>query len=347
MVGRKELKAVIKTKKGKGNIELKEIPEPIPKEKEVKIEVKAAGICGTDIHIYYDEYPNNPPVVLGHEVSGVIVDIGRDVTEYKVGDRVTSETFFYTCGKCRFCRSGRINLCPDRLSIGSGVNGAFAKYLVVPEKNLHKLPLNVSFEEGALSEPLACSIHAVSESAGICASDVVVISGPGPIGLLALQVARGEGAFAIICGTSGDEERLAVGKQVGADIAINVQEKDPLRIVREVSEGYGADVVVECAGVASSASQCLRLVRKGGKFIQMGLFGKPVQIDLEQVVYKELNMIGSFSHVSSCWRKATRLLEQKKVMLEPLISDKLPLNQWKKGFEKTERHQGLKLLLYP
>jgi len=341
------LKAVVKTKKGKGNVELKEIPEPTPKEKEVEIEVKVAGICGTDIHIYYDEYPNNPPVVLGHEVSGIIVDVGRDVTEYKAGDRVTSETFFYTCGKCRFCRSGRINLCPDRLSIGSGVNGAFTKYLVVPEKNLHKLPPNVSFEEGALSEPLACCIHAVSESAKVYASDIVVVSGPGPIGLLALQIAKAEGAFTIICGISVDEERLNVAKQVGADIVINIQKEDPLRIVREVSEGYGADVVVECAGAGSSANQCLRLVRKGGKFIQMGLFSKPIQIDLKQIVYKELKIIGSFSHVPSCWRKAMRLLEQKKVMLEPLISDKLSLNQWKKGFERVEEHQGLKVLLYP
>jgi len=194
---------------------------------------------------------------------------------------------------------------------------------------------------------LACCIHAISKSAEICAGDIVVISGPGPIGLLALQVAKAEGAFTIVCGTSGDEERLAVAKKVGADIAINVQEKDPLRIVREVSEGYGADVVVECAGVASSANQCLRLVRKGGEFVQMGLFGKPIQIDLEQIVYKELKMIGSFSHIPSCWEEAIRLLQQKKIMLKPLISDRLPLNQWKIGFEKTEKHQGLKVLLYP
>src|SRR5438067_1258567 len=182
------MKAVMKTAPGAGNIEVRDIAEPATPPGHVKIAVKAAGICGTDLHIYYDEYRSFPPVVLGHEVCGEIAEVGSGVERVRVGDRVTSETYASTCGSCRYCREGRVNLCPERRSIGSGANGGFAKYLVVPEHNIHLLPDNVSFEEGALSEPLACVIHSVLERSQVTPGDIAVITGPGAMGLLTLQV---------------------------------------------------------------------------------------------------------------------------------------------------------------
>src|SRR5665647_3343159 len=149
------MKALVKKSGGIGNIELMEVFEPKPKPTEVKIEVKAAAICGTDIHIYYDEYPNCPPVILGHEMAGIVVEVGKDVKKVKLGDRVTSETFKYTCGICYFCQIGQIALCRKRLSMGVHVDGAFTKYLIQREESVHILPDNVEFSAGALSEPLA------------------------------------------------------------------------------------------------------------------------------------------------------------------------------------------------
>src|SRR5579884_3674902 len=159
----RSMKAVVKTAPGDGNIEVREIDEPATPAGHVKIAVRAAGICGTDLHIYHDEFRSWPPVVLGHEVSGRIVELGEGVAGLRAGDRVTTETYVQTCGRCRFCRDGRINLCPERRSIGSGMNGGFASYVVVPARNVRLLPDGVSDLAGALTEPLACVVHGALE----------------------------------------------------------------------------------------------------------------------------------------------------------------------------------------
>src|SRR3712207_1824866 len=202
------MKAVMKVAPGEGNVELREIDEPATPARHVKLAVKYTGICGTDLHIYHDEFRTRPPVVMGHEVAGEVVELGADVACVQVGDRVTTETYFSTCSECRFCRGGRPNLCAERLSIGSGVNGGFTRYLVVPERNLHRLPPNVDFAAGALTEPLACVVHGVLEQAPPMPEDVTVVAGPGAIGLLTLQVLKAAGAHVVMLGTDRDERRL-------------------------------------------------------------------------------------------------------------------------------------------
>src|SRR5579859_6486554 len=177
------MKAVMKFAPGDGNVEVRDIPEPRAAAGQVMIAVRAAGICGTDLHILHDEFRSFPPVVLGHEVSGEVVEVGDGVERVHAGDRVTTETYFSTCGVCRFCRAGRINLCPHRRSIGSAVNGGFTSYLIVPERNVHVLPEGVSYLAGALTEPLACVVHGALEGPRLTPEDVVVIAGPGAIGL--------------------------------------------------------------------------------------------------------------------------------------------------------------------
>ena len=184
------MKALVKTKSGVGNVELREMPKPKVKEGQVLIEVSAVGLCGTDIHIFYDEFANNPPVILGHEVSGAIAETGKGVIGIELGERVTAETYFETCGLCYYCRNGKENLCTHRLSIGSRVNGGMAKYVVVPARNIHRLPKNVDYTEGAMTEPLACVVHSTLDMTKISPDDIVVVSGPGPIGLLTVQVAK-------------------------------------------------------------------------------------------------------------------------------------------------------------
>ena len=144
------MQAVMKTARGEGNVALRELSQPEPGPGQVLLAVRAAGICGTDLHIFHDEYPTQPPVVLGHELAGEVVATGNEVTRVSVRDRVTTETYFHLCGTCRFCRGGQPNLCPERRSIGSGVDGGFAPYVVVPERNVHRLPDTLSFQEAAL-----------------------------------------------------------------------------------------------------------------------------------------------------------------------------------------------------
>jgi L-iditol 2-dehydrogenase len=341
------MKAVVKYAPGVGHVGIRDMPEPTPGEGEVKVEVKFGGICGTDIHIYHDHYKSNPPVILGHEWSGEVVELGPGVDSVKVGDRVTGIPPVYTCGKCRYCLEGHLMLCDQRVSFGSGVNGAFAKYAVLPAKNVRHLPDNVSYKAGALSEPLACCVKAASLMTGIMAGDVVLVTGPGPIGLLAVQVAKAEGGFVILAGTSVDEERMEIGKGLGADLTLNVEKDDVVSILKELTQGYGADVVLECAGVPAATRLGIEAIRKEGKFTQVGLHDRPFELDFLKVLTKELKVTGSFGASLEAWDRTMILFAQGKVQTEPVVSDILPLAEWEAGFNKINTRQGLKILLQP
>jgi len=340
------MKALVKKSTGIGNVELMEVPEPIPKSKEVKIEVKAAAICGTDIHIYYDEYPNCPPVILGHEMAGIVVEIGKDVKKINVGDRVTSETFKYTCGTCYFCQKGQISLCPDRLSMGVHVDGAFTKYLIQREESIHILPDNIEFDAATLCEPLATAIHSIYERVGILPGDTVLISGPGPIGLLCLQAVKNLNARVVLCGVTKDENRLALGKELGADFILNV-EKDSLDLIKDLTVSLGVDAAIECAGVKASLDQCINLVRKGGQVVEVGLFGKNVEVNVDQTIIKELNIKPSFTYCHETWERAIKLIREEKIKTAPLVSGKFLLKDWEKAFEAVKENKGFKYLLLP
>lgn len=340
------MKAVMKVAPGDGNIEVREIEEPATPPGHVKIAVRAAGICGTDLHIYHDEFKSWPPVVLGHEISGEVAELGDGVEGIGLGDRVTTETYFATCGHCRFCRTGRVNLCPNRRSIGSAVNGGFTSYVIVPSRNIHRLPANVSYLAGALTEPLACVVHGALEGPKLTPQDVAVVAGPGAIGLLTLQTVKAAGACTIVLGTDADEHRLLMAQQLGADHTFNVQRDDYRGAIADLT-GDGADIVYECSGAGPAAQMLLDLVRRGGQYAQIGLFGKPIAWDLEQVCYKELTVTGSNASVPSAWTRALKLLAEGAVKTEPIISSVLPLTEWRDAFDAFERHIGLKTILEP
>ncbi|HYO89245.1 MAG TPA: zinc-binding dehydrogenase [Candidatus Limnocylindrales bacterium] len=342
------MKAVMKVAPGVGHVELRDIPEPQAGPGQVKIKVHAAGICGTDLHIYKDEFRSCPPVVLGHEVAGEVVDLGEGVEGVSIGQRVTTETYFITCGKCRYCRTGHANLCLSRRSIGSGVNGGFTNYVVVPFRNIHALPESVDYRAGALTEPLACVVHAVLTTPTISPGDVAVIAGPGAIGLLTLQVVKAAGGTAVVLGTNGDEQRLALARELGADHVVNVQETDPAALVADLTpEGLGADVVYECSGAGPAAQQLLTLPRRGARYVQIGLFGKPVAWDLDQVCFRELIVTGSNASVPSAWIRALQLLESGLVRTKPLITADYEVTDWQEAFDGFEKKTAIKTLLIP
>jgi len=338
----------MKVAPGVGNVEVREIAEPQPGPGQVKLRVHAAGLCGTDLHIYKDEFRSWPPVVLGHEVAGEIVELGAGVEGLTPGTRVTTETYFSTCGVCRYCRAGNVNLCLERRSIGSAVNGGFTSYLVVPARNLHTLPDNVDFRTGALTEPLACVVHATLTTPTVAPGDVAVIAGPGAIGLLTLQVVKAAGAIAIVLGTDADDHRLALAAQLGADAVVNVQRADAAAVVRDLTvEGLGADVVYECSGAGQAAQQLLTLVRRRGRYVQIGLFGKPVAWNLDQLVYKELTATGSNASTPPSWLRALELMRTGKVRTDLLITHEFPVTAWEKGFATFEDRSGIKTLFVP
>jgi L-iditol 2-dehydrogenase len=343
------VKAIVKYRRGDGNVELRDVAEPSPGPGQVKVEVRAAGVCGSDLHIFRDDIKITivPPVVMGHEFSGVIVEIGQDVRRYQVGDRVTCETTAESCGVCLSCRTGHYNMCVARRVLGYAFDGCFARYCVVYERQLHRLPENVDDIAGALTEPLACCVHGVLELTRVLPSDLVLITGPGPIGLFCLQLVRAAGARAVVCGTGQDAERLALARQMGAEATIDVQAQDPLAWLADNGNAEGADVFLECSGAPAAARLGLAATRRRGRYTQLGLSNGPFELDFSLVAYKELQVTGSLGQRWPAWKHSLDLMHRGQVDANRLVSHVLPLGEWRKAFEMVEAKQGLKIVLRP
>lgn len=337
----------MKLGKGPGGVGLRDIPEPEPKADEIKVEVRAAGICGTDLHILKDEYDVAPPMVMGHEYAGTVVAVGKEAAGFSVGDRVVSLTTARTCGVCPACETGQFMHCESRRAIGTHVDGAFARYLAVPADKALKVPESVGLEEAALCEPLACVVRCVLELSTVKAGDFAYVSGPGAIGLLTLQVARASGAIVVVGGTAADADRLKTAERLGARAVVRADEPGAAERLRELTGGALFDVAYECSGAAPSADACVRALKRMGSYVQIGLYGKPVPFDHDLALKKELTIHTGFTAAKSTWRRALRLLEYGMVDLKPLISAKLPLAEWEKGFDLLLRKEGLKVLLEP
>jgi L-iditol 2-dehydrogenase len=343
------MKGLFKTAPGSGNMELRETPVPQINDQEVLVEVRAAGVCGSDLHIHDGDInvPMKPPMITGHEFSGVIASIGKDVSGWKPGERVTAEPTYSACGVCRYCHSGFYNLCLERRILGFWADGAFAEFIKVPSRRLHRLPQSVSFRGAAMTEPLACCVHAVLELTGISTGQTVAISGPGTIGLLCLQLVVLSGGSAVLLGTGTDRARLDLGRKLGAERTIDIESEDPWEVIGPMTSGMGADVYLECSGAPPAAATGLQLVRKQGHYTQIGLYGKPISLDFEKVALKELKVTGSFAQKWSAWKTALALLEKERINPELLVSHTFHLNDWKKAFETLRRKEGVKVILIP
>lgn len=341
------LKALMKVKSGPGNVEIREVSDPRPNPNEVKIKVHACGVCGTDLHVYHDTTINTPPVILGHEFSGIIEEVGKDVHRFKPGDRVVAETTVESCGYCYYCITGNHNICANRRGLGRTGDGAFANYLVLRQQLIHILPESIDMDDASLLEPMACTVHAVCETATIHAGDSVLISGPGAIGLFAMQIAKAEGAKVILVGIGKDSERLVLAKRIGADKVVNVENENIEEIMKLETGGNGFDAVIECSGAPASILSSLKLVRRQGQYIQMGLSGKEVAANFDLIVNREIRIMGSVNSKWTSWERAIKLLETKQVVTKPLISEKLPLDQWEIAFDNMKNGRGVKTLLTP
>lgn len=228
------------------------------------------------------------------------------------------------------------------------MDGAFARYILVPDIRLHRVPTGVSYDEAALTEPLACAVHAVVRNARIEPGDSVVILGPGPLGLLALQVAKTQGAGRIIIsGLSADNRRLDVARNLGADEVVNVEAEDLVEIVGRATNGKGADMVFEMSGSAQGVKQALEITRRKGQLVLVGILSSPVDLDLNKVVLKELTVQGDFAHNWADWEQALHLISAKKALVKPLITHKFPITDWKTGLDLFEQKKGIGVILTP
>ena len=329
---------VAKTAPGVGNVALVERPEPEVRPGHVVLDVVGAGICGTDLHIWDDEFPTEPPVTMGHEVSGVVREVGEGVDGWSPGDRVVSETYFSTCGDCEWCSSGRPNLCAGRRSIGSREDGAFAPLLLVPASGLHRIPDSLDGHAAALAEPLACVCNALLDPQIVEPGDRVLVVGPGPVGLLAAQVARAGGGDVHLRGIPRDEARLAKARELGFETST------PLS--NTVLQGE-FDVVVECSGSAAGIGFGLESAARGGRYVQVGIAGKPVEIAFDLVCYRELTVTSGNASTPSSWGRAIELLDRGAVELEPLVTEVVPLADWERAFAATREGAGIKYVLDP
>ncbi|MCW4021319.1 MAG: alcohol dehydrogenase catalytic domain-containing protein [Candidatus Bathyarchaeota archaeon] len=340
----------MKTKRGPGNVELRDVDIPEIKPDEVLAEVKFTGICGTDVHIYHDSAFYTPPVIMGHEYSGVIARKGSQVAGFDVGDRVTSPATI-PCGSCLMCRTNHANRCSgeEKRILGTHkADGTFTKYVAVPSRILHKIPEALSLEEAAVAELAACVVRAVFERVRVERGDLVAVLGPGPMGLLTVQAAKISGARQVlVTGMGADKDRFEVARSLGADLVINVEEEDPVEVVKALSDGWGADVVFEASGASAARKQAFSMVRRCGKVGLIGLTGKPAEISLDKIVEGELDVKGSWGTVWTSWQRTLDLLSSGKMQVDPLITAKLPLEKWREGFKMMEERKALKVLLIP
>ncbi len=205
----------------------------------------------------------------------------------------------------------------------------------------------MDFILGTLTEPLACCVHGIIEQTKISAGDFVAITGPGTIGLLSLQLAKAEGGIVAVCGTSVDANRLKRAEELGAALTIDVEKEDAVEAMKAHTNGYGADVVLECSGAGPAARLGLELVRKRGKYTQMGLFGNPINIDFERIAFKELQVTGFISQKRTAWERALKLMEHGMVSTKTLITHEMPISEWQRAFDLFESREGLKLILRP
>jgi len=340
------MKAVVKTQRGEGHIELLDVDEPTPKPGWVVLEVTGAGICGTDIHILHDEHPYWPPVTLGHEFAGRIAGVGPGVEGWRIGDRVVCEPHAGACGVCHLCRRGFMQLCANKRAPGWGIDGALAPYVAVPAHLLHRVPDEVSDRAAAVCEPTAISVSAI-ERVGVEPGETVVVLGPGPIGLITAMIVRAMGADrVIVVGRSSSKHRLEVGARLGLDIW-NSDELDVIEAARDATEGRGVDLVVDTSGAAGAISSGVHMLRRRGRMCAVGVSGREnIEFPWDAALFRAIDLRFSFSSSYTSWDAALSLMRSGAVDVEPLTTV-FPLERWEDAFRAVEDRDVVKALLTP
>lgn len=343
------MRAIVNTEPKPYCVELQEKSIPEIGAEEVLLRVRGVGVCGSDLHQWHatHSWPVNYPVTLGHEFCGEIAAVGRAVQGFREGDRVVSETAASICGQCVYCRTGSYNLCPHRLGFGYGLDGAMADYVRVPARCLHRIPDHVPFEDAAMTEPGCVAANAILELSCVQPGDFVVVLGPGPIGLMALQMARlGSPGDLWMVGTKRDAARLQIARELGATRMLVLEDEDPMEAARAQGDGFGAHLVVDCTGVSAAIQTAMDLVRPMGQITKIGWGHEPVGVSLDPLVGKAARLQGSFSHTWKTWERVLGLYASGQVRPAPLRRV-FPLDNWREAFETMDSLAVAKSVLVP
>jgi threonine dehydrogenase-like Zn-dependent dehydrogenase len=343
------MKAVGKTKREPG-IEVIQVERDRVGEEEVLLAMRSASICGSDLGFYdftpaYQKFAK-VPVIMGHEFSGEIVEIGKSVSGFSVGERVVCESVIY-CGKCRFCRMGMTNICANFTVFGMHRNGGFSEFVSVDSRFLHKIPDEVSFVQAGIVEPLSVVVNGLDETADVRVGETAAIIGPGPLGLLSAEVLKSKGVSGIfVLGISVDAFRLETAREKLGYKAIDSQAKDAQEMIKEATDGYGCDLVVVAAGAAAALKSALSLVSKGGQIIVLGIFPEDISLPVSDMVRRQLSMEGSYGSRWVHYEQAIALLKHRSVRAEAIVTHRFTLDQAREAFETAKSKAGCKIQFY-
>lgn len=339
----------------KGDLRLEQVPLPEPPSNSIRVKIQACSICGTDLRIYRKgDYRAAYPVITGHEIAGVVEAVGSEVKTVQAGDRVCVAPG-HGCGQCRICRAGYPNVCPSPFqSLGYKVNGGFAEYMAVPSNIfalgfVNPIPANLSFEQASMSEIIACCLNAQNNSP-VYQGDVVLVMGAGPAGMIHAMLARHKGAKKVIL-TQRSRARLEmVRSKIAVERIVASAEEDLAQAVREETDGEGADVIFVCAPSREAQEMAFQLVAPRGRINFFGGLPKDdcvVRLDANALHYKEFFIAGASSSLPAGNREALRLLSEKIIDPDLLITHRFPLQDIHKGFDVVESRQGIKVVINP
>jgi L-iditol 2-dehydrogenase len=333
------------------DLQLKDLPEPELAPNDVLIQVKACGICGSDVHGYDGSTGRRiPPIVMGHEAAGVVVKTGSEVSTIGVGDRVTFDSTV-SCGTCSFCRAGDVNLCDSRQVIGVSCgdyrrNGAFAEYIAVPAHIVYTLPPAFSFEKAALIEAVSIAVHAAKITEIKPGSSVAVI-GAGMIGLLVVQAFRQYGCEKVFA-VDLESKKLDIARRLGADETFLATDPELMHKLNQSAGAQGIDIVVEVVGTQKSITTAINVVRRGGTVTLVGNLAPTVEIPLQSVVTRQLRLLGSCASAGE-YRECIELMANGSINVDPLLSAVAPLSDGPAWFERLYNHEPglMKVILQP
>jgi len=343
------MKALVKETPAPG-LTLREVDVREPGPGEILVEIRAASICGTDLHIWrWDHWAAGrlrPPVITGHEFTGAVEAVGPGVTTPRVGDHVSLESHV-VCHTCYQCRTGKGHICQNTRILGVDIDGGFAEYATVPAENAWVNPPDLPWEIAAVLEPFGNAVHTVYAGVGV-EGKTVLVTGAGPIGLMAIAVARASGATLVVA-TDLQPYRLEFARRMGADRTVHVGEEDPVEVVRDLTGGQGVEVLLEFSGSERAIHQGLQALMPGGEARILGIPSDPIRFDLAgELVMRGITAVGiAGRRLYETWYQGSGLIYSGRVDLGPLITHRFAMADYREAFELLERGEGVKAVLYP
>jgi alcohol dehydrogenase/L-iditol 2-dehydrogenase len=342
------MKALVKFGTGAADVEVRQLPIPEVVPGRVLVQPRSVGVCGSDVHMWrnHQSWEVKQDLVLGHEVAGVIVDVGAGVDDWSVGDRVVMETAASVCGRCAMCRTGRYHLCPERKGYGALCDGSMSELVLADPRVLHAIPEGVDYSAAAMTEPYCVAYNALVERGSIKPGELVVVQGVGPIGALCVQLARMQGAgTVVVLGTNRDGTRLDRVRELGADRVVNVDVTDPTDVIRGLGDGLGADVVIDATGVSIALKQAMGLVRPLGSIVKVGWGPQPLGFSLDPLVAKAVTLYGCFSHTWQTWERVLSLFASGRLDPSSVIGGEYALSDWEQAFGDMESGKNIKSVI--